>query len=105
MWFTQMELESVDIADSSSEWLSVRRKKMDVINLRGMRVVYSERVYRALAIAGYAVNERREREPQNGRTQIEHMAVMVINEDGNVVIIDDEAWMFQFLPEPTREVE
>ena len=78
---------------------------MNVINLRGMRVVYSERVYRALAITGYAVNERREREPQNGRTKIEHMAVMVINEDGNVVIIDDEAWMFQFLPEPTREVE
>lgn len=78
---------------------------MDVINLRGMRVVYSERVYRALAITGYAVNERRKREPQKGRTQIEHMAVMVINEDGNVVIIDDEVWRFQFLPEPTREVE
>ena len=78
---------------------------MGVINLRGMRVVYSERVYRALAITGYAVNERREREPKKGRTQIKHMAVMVINEDGNVVIIDDEAWMFQFFPEPTREVE
>ena len=28
MWFTQMELESVEIADSSSEWLSVRRTNM-----------------------------------------------------------------------------
>lgn len=28
MWFTQMELESVEIADSSSEWLSVRRANM-----------------------------------------------------------------------------
>ena len=78
---------------------------MDVINLRGMRVVYSERVYRALAIIGFGVNERRETKPQKCKKPIDHMAVMVINEDGNVVIIDDEAWMFQFLPEPTREVE
>ena len=37
---------------------------MDVINLRGMRVVYSERVYRALAIIGFGVNERHETKPQ-----------------------------------------
>lgn len=77
---------------------------MDVIDLRGMRVVYSERVYRALAIIRYSSKAFEKGIPQSGRIQIEHMGVMVINEDGNAMIIDDEAWMFQFLPEPVREV-
>ena len=78
---------------------------MGVIDLRGMRVVYSERVYRALAIIRYSSKVFETGTPQSGRIQIEHMGVMVINEDGNAMIIDDEAWMFQFLPEPARKDE
>ena len=81
---------------------NLNRFKMD-INLNGHKVVHEGKVMRALSILYIEV-----RNGEVGETIDESitdtvinpvlMDVMVINEDGTVVIIRDEAWCFQFIP-------
>lgn len=65
-------------------------------DMSGYKVVYNERVLRALAITRICMGEGC---LETGTTtKPEAIEVMVLNEDGNVVSIYDEAWMFQFIP-------
>lgn len=60
------------------------------------KIVYKERVLSAVhASAIFADGEY----PQPGKAvKPKELEVYAINEDGNVVCIVDEAWMFQFVP-------
>lgn len=60
------------------------------------KVVYKERVLNAIsARAIFADGEY----PQPGKTvKPKELEVCAVNEDGNIVCIVDEAWMFQFVP-------
>lgn len=68
------------------------------INLKGMKVVHGERIYRALAIVGWS-EERPDGEGRESCRMPKRMAVMALNEDGQVILLEDEAWRFQFLTE------
>lgn len=70
-----------------------------VIDLKGMCVIYKENIYRALAILKYLINGDEDRERKSTNVKIKYMTVMVLNEDAQVMILEDEAWMFQFLME------
>lgn len=64
-------------------------------DVKGFKVIYKDIVYRAINFQqtfGEQTNEGDSiRKPK-------FLDVVVINEDGNVMFLNDEAWMFQFMP-------
>lgn len=67
------------------------------IPLTGYKVVYDEKVLRALALVGVTFKDGNI--PEIGKTtKPRAIEILVINEDGNIVSIFDEAWRFQFIP-------
>ena len=67
------------------------------IDVSRFKVVYGEKVLNALAVRGIMFDDGKYPEP--GKTvKPQFLEVIAINEDGNVVVIMDEAWMFQFIP-------
>ena len=67
------------------------------IDLSKYKVIYNERVLRALAIVEIYYGEERNCETKEVHKP-KFIGVMVINEDGTIEIINDETWCFQFLP-------
>ena len=66
------------------------------ISLSGFKVIYNERVLRALSVDYIDLGEGY---PELGKTQkAKTLSIFAINEDGNIVAICDEAWRFQFIP-------
>lgn len=70
-----------------------------VLDLSRFKVVYGDRVLNALALDGVTFAEPTD---TDGHTRVQvhatHLSVVAINEDGNMVLIADEAWRFQFVP-------
>lgn len=60
------------------------------------KVVYNEKVLRALSIMEIDMGENFNYDEIIQKPKF--IAVAVINEDGNIEVIRDEAWMFQFIP-------
>lgn len=72
------------------------------ISLNGFKVVHSEKVYNALALKRVYL---RDGVNEGNREIIEKpiwLEVLAINEDGNIISIQDEAWTFQLLPVVTK---
>lgn len=67
------------------------------IDLSRFKVVYGEKVLNAVALAGIELKGN-EFPPKVGVQSPKFLCVLAINEDGNIIQIYDEAWMFQFLP-------
>lgn len=76
-----------------------------MIDLSRFKVVYREKVLNAIALENVMYPEKKYPTPAaNGcYFKPQFLSVMVINEDGNIVVICDEAWMFQFIPIITKE--
>lgn len=66
------------------------------IDLSNFKVVYGDRVYNAVALARAEFPE--EKNDAQILVKPKRLIVIVVNEDGNLMCIDDEAWTFQFLP-------
>lgn len=65
--------------------------------LSGFKVVYKERVLRAVCLD--AIDFGEDWPPEIGKVDVpKFITIIAINEDGNIVVIRDEAWMFQFIP-------
>ena len=75
------------------------------IDLSRFKVVYRERVLNAISLQDVYFDNGRYPNPDDKGScfKPKFLSVMVINEDGNIVIICDEAWMFQFLPIAKKE--
>ena len=71
-----------------------------MIDLSRFKVVYGERVMNAIGLDQVVYPENKYPHPDEKGCYFKPklLAVMVINEDGNIVTICDEAWMFQFIP-------
>lgn len=60
------------------------------------KVVYAERVLNAISARMIFDDNKC---PEFGRaTKPKELEVVAVNEDGNLVLIIDEAWRFQFIP-------
>lgn len=69
------------------------------IDMRGFKVVYKERVYNALNMNwqwGRDTPPEIEAE-EKGIAKPKFLTVVTLNEDGEVILLHDEACMFQFL--------
>ena len=71
-----------------------------MIDLSRFKVIYRERVLNAISLENIMFPEGKYPSPSETGSYFkpQFLSVMVINEDGNIVVICDEAWMFQFLP-------
>lgn len=70
------------------------------IDLSRFKVVYREKVLHAISLQDCFFADGHYPNPTDKGSYHKptFLSVMVINEDGNIVVICDEAWMFQFLP-------
>lgn len=67
------------------------------IDMRGFKVVYKERVYNALNMS-WEWGERPEDDAvEKGMAKPKFLSVIVLNEDGEVRLLHDETFMFQFI--------
>lgn len=68
------------------------------IDMRGFKVVYKERVYNALNMCWRYNDTPPEIEAEKkGIAKPKFLTVVTLNEDGEVILLHDEACMFQFL--------
>lgn len=68
------------------------------IDMRGFKVVYKERVYNALNMCWRYNDTPPEIEAEEkGIVKLKFLTVVTLNEDGEVILLHDEACMFQFL--------
>ena len=70
-----------------------------MIDVSRFKVVYKDKVMNALCISAY---EAEPYTPEKCEFKMKHIDMIAINEDGNLVYISDEAWMFQFIPIVTK---
>lgn len=75
-----------------------------MIDLSRFKVVYKERVLNAVALENIAYKAGQfPGWDAQAYTKPQFLTILAINEDGNIVAICDEAWMFQFLPIKGKE--
>lgn len=66
------------------------------IDLSRFKVVYNEKVLKALSLQEIYFDENANWDDIRKKPKL--IEILVINEDGNIEAIRDEAWMFQFIP-------
>lgn len=66
------------------------------INLSKFKVVYKEKVLRALSLQEVFFADDTNFTDTHKKPKF--IEILVINEDGNIEALRDEAWMFQFIP-------
>lgn len=71
---------------------------MTIISLNGFKVIHSGIVLNALALRNIKMRARTEGETRETIEKPALLEVLAINEDGNIISIQDEAWTFQFIP-------
>ena len=69
------------------------------ISLIGMKVIYKERVYRGLAVVHFELDDKKRERGEVICEKIKRMGIVAIDSDGQAIFLEDEGWMFQFLPE------
>ena len=69
------------------------------VSLNGYKVIYADKVLNALELLEMRKNAP-EKHGERGDllSKPDSIAVLAINSDGNLIIVDDEAWRFQFIP-------
>ena len=70
------------------------------IDLSRFKVIHGEKVLRAVALSDIQFPE--EEHFTSTIIKPKFLDVLVINSDGNLEILHDEAWTFQFVPELTQ---
>ena len=66
------------------------------IDLSRFKVVYGENVLNALSLQNITFKEDTNWEDIHKKPKF--IEILVINKDGNIEVLRDEAWMFQFIP-------
>ncbi|GAA0282811.1 hypothetical protein GCM10008922_46820 [Faecalicatena contorta] len=67
-------------------------------DLSRFKVIHGDKVLNAVALVEIRMPEGMSWEDRDTIIKPKTIDVLAINEDGNLVSIMDEAWMFQFLP-------
>ncbi len=68
------------------------------IDLSRFKVLYGEKVFNAISLQDVRFDEDWEKHQANLINKPKFITILAINEDGNIIEIHDEAWMFQFVP-------
>lgn len=68
------------------------------IDLSRFKVIYGDKIFNAIALMEVRMPDNEELDIRDIVLKPKFIDVLVINEDGNIVSIYDEAWRFQFIP-------
>lgn len=71
------------------------------VDLSRFKVVYGDKVLNALALMEVSFEENMKPDAIHKKPNI--IEILVINEDGNIEVLRDEAWRFQFIPIITQK--
>ncbi len=71
------------------------------IDLSRFKVIHGEKVLNAVALMEVTFDMKKYEE-QKTVEKPKFITVLAINEDGNIISINDEAWTFQFIPIITK---
>ena len=66
------------------------------IDLSRFKVIYDEKVLKAISLQDIDFGEDVDRNCISKKPKL--IEILVINEDGNIEALRDEAWRFQFIP-------
>ena len=69
-----------------------------LLDLSRFKVIYGNRVLNAVALDGIDLEDFSPETDAKCVLQSKFISMFAINEDGNIVLIRDEAWRFQFVP-------
>ena len=69
-----------------------------MIDLSRFKVIYGNRVLNAVALEGIDFGDLSTDMGEKCLVNSKFISVFAINEDGNIILIRDEAWRFQFVP-------
>ena len=72
------------------------------ISLKGLKVIYKEQVLNAVALLEYMYSDGVEPDT-TGYRKFKFLTILVIDTNGNLKTICDEAWMFKFVPTGEKE--
>lgn len=72
-----------------------------MFDLKGLKVIYNETVLNAVAVMEWMYAKDM---LSNGYNDFKFLTVIVIDTNGNLKAIQDEAWCFQFIPNITKGV-
>lgn len=67
-----------------------------MIDISKYKVAYKDRVYKAVSILNWIFKERDENAQNNKFEKIYELELLIINEDGKMVVVRDEAKYFTF---------
>lgn len=74
----------------------LRRKTMNA-DLSRFKVVYQDKVLNAVALRGLDLGNLKY-PLEKCKIKPKFIEILAINEDGNMILLHDESWCFQFLP-------
>ena len=66
------------------------------VDLSRFNVVYGNKVLKAISLIDIVFSDMVDFEDIHKKPRI--IEILVVNEDGNIEALRDEAWMFQFIP-------
>ena len=66
------------------------------VSLSGYKVVYGDKVLNALSLIGMRLKHPERQKPIS---KPDFMSVLAIDTDGTLIVIEDETWRFQFIPQ------
>lgn len=69
-----------------------------LLDLSRFNVIYGNKVLNAVALDGVDLEDITPETDAKCVLQTKFISLFAINEDGNMVLIRDEAWRFQFVP-------
>lgn len=69
-----------------------------LLDLSRFKVIYGNKVLNAVALDGVDLEDITPETDAKCVLQTKFISLFAINEDGNMVLIRDEAWRFQFVP-------
>ena len=72
-------------------------------NMSGYKVVYKDEVFNCLYIEYVEYKQYEGNLPPTGENKPKFITVVIINKDGQLVSLHDEAWTFQFIREVKAE--
>ncbi len=73
-----------------------------LLDLSRFKVIYGNRVLNAVALEGIDFEDLSTDMGEKCIVNSKFISVFAINEDGNIILVRDEAWRFQFVPNVSR---
>ena len=75
-----------------------------MISLKGYKVIYNKQVLNAISVLEWDYPEDVYHDT-TGYRKLKFLTILVVDTNGNLKTIHDEAWCFQFVPIVTKECE